>query len=173
MARFTHPAIITGGISGLSVPHGSFVSLTTQQAQTAGVKQAVMFEETLLSQGITMENGIGGYPSQITFENPGVYNIAFSGQLHHVTGGGGGAGSSVFIWFEKNGQKIPDSNTKLSIDTGNYAVAAWNIFVEVESGDYIELVGYPETVDVVLEYIPSNGTYPASPSVILTVNQVA
>ncbi len=172
MARFTHPANDGSGISAVPPFHGSFISLTTQDAPVPNVKQAVMFEETLLSHGVTIANGTAGYLSRITFENAGVYNIAFSGQLHHL--GGGGTGQDIYMWFEQNGVTVPDSNTRLTVSTNSpYVVAAWNIFVSVEAGDYVELVGYPTNHQIVLEYIPANGTYPASPSMILTVNQVA
>ena len=172
MARFTHPANDGTGISSVLPYHGSFLSLVTQDASVPNVKQAVMFEETVLSYGVTIADGTAGYPSRITFENPGVYNIAFSGQLHHL--GGGGTGQDIFMWFEQNGQLIPNSNTRLTVSTNSpYIVAAWNIFVTVEAGDYVELVGYPTNHQIVLEYVPANGVYPAIPSMILTVNQVS
>lgn len=174
MARFTHPAIFDGGLNNLALPHGQFLSLQTQSATVPNVMQAVMFETPIFSQGVTVENGDWGYPSRITFEHAGIYNVQFSGQLHHLTGGGGGSGSSIRMWFRQNGINIPNSNTSLTIASGNYLVAAWNIFVSVEAGDYIELVGYPMTTDIILEYIPAiPGDGPAIPSMILTVNQVA
>lgn len=170
MSRFTHPAIFDGGLANLVVPHAQFISLQTQQALVPSVTQAVMLETTVFSQGVTIENGTEGYLSRITFENSGVYNIAFSGQLHHL--GGGGPADTIFMWFRHNGIDIADSNTRITVPNGKYAVAAWNIFVSAEAGDYVELVGHPDNISIVLEYIASNA-HPATPSVILTVNQVA
>lgn len=151
---------------------GSFSSLTTQQATVPNVTQAVMLEVTDLSNGITVENGTAGYPSRITFSNPGIYNISFSGQLHYI--GGGGSEHDIYMWFRQNGIDIPNSNTRVSISSSNkYCVAAWNIFVTVLSGDYVELVGYPTNTEVILEYTPATASYPAIPSVILTANKVA
>lgn len=172
MARFTHPSNEGNGISAVLPYHGSFISLQTQDAPVPNVEQAVMFETTVLSYGVTIQNGTAGYPSRITFENPGVYNIAFSGQLHNL--GGGGSGQDIFMWFKQNGINITDSNTRLTVSTNSpYMVAAWNIFVTVEANDYIELVGYPTNHQIVLEYVPSTNGNPAIPSMILTVNQVA
>lgn len=173
MARFTNPAIIEGGLDSLALPYAQFISLTTQSATVPNVMQAVMFEHVVFSHGITVQNGTAGYPSRITFENAGVYNIAFSGMLHNT--GGGGNGQDIFMWFRQNDQDIPDSNTRLTVSTNSpYMVAAWNIFVSVEAGDYVELVGYPTNTHIVLEYVPAiPGDGPAIPSVILTVNQVA
>lgn len=172
MARFTHPANDGSGISAVLPFHGSFYSLLDQQATVPNVTQAVIFEQTALSQGITIEEDDDGYKTKITFENPGVYNIAFSGQLHHR--GGGGNGQDIYMWFRQNGEDIPDSNTRLTISTNSpYIVAAWNIFVSVEAGDFVQLVGYPTNASIVLEHIDATATQPAVPSMILTVNQVA
>ena len=172
MARFTHPANDGSGISAVLPYHGSFYSLTDQQALVASVTKAVMFEVTDLSYGVTMQNDDDGHKTKITFENAGVYNIAFSGQLHHR--GGGGAAQDVYMWFRKNNQDIPDSNTRVTVSTNSpYVVAAWNIFVSVNAGDYIQLVGHPDNVNIVLESVPAAVDQPAIPSMILTVNQVA
>lgn len=176
MARFTHPASDGSGISAVLPYHGSFYSMTTQHATVANTTQPVMFEVTDLSYGVTVEmNELPvPYKSRITFENAGVYNLAFSGQLHHTGGSGSG---NIYMWFRKNNQDIPDSNTKMAVTTNSpYIVAAWNIFVTVNAGDYVELVGYPDTTAIVLETIPARTSAPVSPaipSMIMTVNQVA
>lgn len=172
MARFTHPAIFDGGMGSLVVPHAQFISLQTQQAPVENVAQAVVFETTVYSQGVSIQQDNGGYYSKIVFEQAGVYNIAFSGQLHNT--GGGGAGQDIFMWFRKNGVDIPDSNTKVTVSTNSpYVVAAWNIFVDVDAGDNVQLVGYPNNHHIVLQYIAATASSPATPSMILTVNQVA
>ena len=172
MARFTHPANDGTGISAVLPFHGSFYSLLDQQATIPNVAQAVIFENTSLSQGVRIDEDDDGYLTKIVFENPGVYNIAFSGQLHNR--GGGGSGQDIYMWFRKNGEDISDSNTRLTVSTNSpYIVAAWNIFVAVETNDFVQLVGYPTNTSIVLEHIDATETQPAVPSMILTVNQVA
>lgn len=154
--------------------HGSFYSLLDQQATVPNVTQAVVFEQTDLSNGVTVETDGNGYKTEITFQYAGVYNIAFSGQLHHR--GGGGSGENIFMWFRQNGNDIPNSNTKLTVPNGRFIVAAWNIFVSVNAGDNVQLVGYPDNASITLEHIDASLTppiQPAVPSVILTVNRVA
>lgn len=172
MARFTQPAIFNGGLDTLVVPYGEFISLTTQQAPVPNVTQAVMFEQAVLSQGITIEKDQNNYYTKIIMASPGVYNIMFSGQIHHL--GGGGSGETFTMWFRQNGIDIPASRTVWHVLNGKYAVPALNIFVTTTTeNEYVQLVGYPDNSQIVLEYIPANGTQPASPSMILTVNQVA
>lgn len=152
--------------------HGSFFSLLDQQATVPNVTQAVIFEETDLSNGVSITTDIDGYKTKITFQYPGVYNVAFSGQLHHR--GGGGSGETIFMWFRQNGNDIPASNTKLTVPNGRFLVAAWNIFVTIATpGEYVQLVGYPDNTSITLEHIEATATQPAVPSMILTVNRVA
>ena len=162
----------TSGVSGASgLYYGSFYSSTTQQATVPNVTQAVMFENTAFAQGISIQQDLNGYYTEITFANAGKYNIAFSGQLYHL--GGGGSGQNIYMWFRQNGIDIPDSNTRLTVTTNSpYIVAAWNIFVDVQAGDNIQLVGYPTSTSIILQASPATGTQPAIPSVILTVNQI-
>lgn len=81
------------------------------------------------------------------------------------------------MWFRKNDQDIADSNTRMTVTTNSpYIVASWNFFVEVNAGDYVELVGYPNNTSIVLETVPARTSAPiapAIPSMIMTVNQVA
>jgi hypothetical protein len=152
--------------------YGSFYSLLDQQATVPNVTQAVIFEQTHLSNGVSITTDLDGYKTKITFQYPGVYNIAFSGQLHHR--GGGGSGETIFMWFRQNGTDIPATNTKLTVPNGRFVIAAWNIFVIIAtSGEYVQLVGYPDNTSITLEHIDATATQPAVPSMILTVNRIA
>ena len=169
MARFTNPLTPGDWIEGY---HGEFVSLTTQQATVANTTQAVMFEETILSEGVTVEQDDDDFYTKLVFANPGVYNIQFSGQIHHL--GGGGTGEIFTMWFRKNGIDMPDSRTIWHVANGKYLVPVVNILETIETpGDYVQLVGYPKNTSIVLEYTPAGGGIPSVPSIILTVTQVA
>lgn len=169
MARMTVPLTPGEWVEGY---HGHFMSTTTQAAAVPNVTQAVMFEDTIYSQGVTIEQDDNGYYTKLVVENPGVYDIKFSGQIHHI--GGGGGGEIFTMWFRKNGIDIPDSRTIWHVPNGKYAVPAINIFLTAENpGDYFQLVGYPNNIAIVLEYIAGTPTLPGTPSMILTVNQVA
>jgi hypothetical protein len=118
------------------------------------------------SSGVTM---VGG--SQITFANPGAYDIQFSAQLNHRSGGG--TGETIQIWFRKNGVDIPDSATRINIASNTYQVAAWDFLLNsVVGGDNIEIMWSVDNVNIVLEANNATAPAPAVPSVIITVMQV-
>lgn len=132
--------------------------------------------------GVTVEAGLGdaaGHASYISFENPGIYNIAFSAQLLH----NGGSSTTVSIWLRKNGFNVDDTNTDITLANNNgKAVAAWNFFVPVtcetvESvttcDNYQLMWSYSGSDTKILYQAPSTSPdRPAIPSIILTVNQV-
>jgi hypothetical protein len=122
------------------------------------------------SNGVSIQNN-----SQLTFEYDGVYNIQFSAQLDRVAGPA--SANEVDIWFSKNGISIPDTNTVVvvaGITTASKEVAAWNLQLKLNAGDYIELYWSCPNINVELTYIGSdiNPTRPAVPSVILSAQQV-
>lgn len=172
MARFTHPANDGSGISAVLPFHGSFYSLIDQTLATTSEIKAWQYENTDLSQGITIQNDLDGKPTQIKIANPGVYNLQFSTQLYNT--GGGGSTSACDIWLKKNDQNIDNTNTRVAVNANSpYVVASWNFFVTAEADDHFELVWKTTHTGIHVHTQPSNGTVPAIPSVILTVSQVA
>jgi hypothetical protein len=168
MARMTLPLTPGDWVEGY---HGEFTSTTTQQALAPNVTQAVMFENTELSQGVTVEQDDDDLYTKLTFENPGVYNIQFSGQIHHL--GGGGGGEIFTMWFRQNGIDIPDSRTIWHVTNGKYLVPVVNLFIQTTNPyEYVQLVGYPDNAQIVLEYTSNGSGIPAVPSIIITANQV-
>jgi len=156
------------GQSGLlSAYNASFFS-TQSQTGTADSAQAMTFNNTDFSNGVSIVDN-----SKITITNAGKYNIQFSAQLHNNSGGS----ATVNIWLSKNGTALENSNTRVSVASNDpYAVAAWNFFVDVSANDYYQLFWSSSSANTGLDYQAGqtiNSVYhPAIPSVILTVNQV-
>jgi hypothetical protein len=172
MARFTHPANDGSGISAVLPFHGSFYS-SVDQTLAINTPGAMQFENTDLSQGISIANDTFGYPTLIRIQNLGVYNIQFSAQFHNT--GGGGAGSTVDIWMVHQGNAVADTNTKIEVPSNApYVVASWNFFVTSDTVPQdFQIFWKTPKAEIKLEHILANGVIPATPSIILTVNQVA
>jgi hypothetical protein len=177
--------VITGSLtlssgSALSINNGFYVdgnrqfnygqfSSTTTQSGSADTAYSMTFDTTDFSQGISLVSG-----SRLTIANTGLYNIQYSTQLHTTAN----QAVDFSIWFAMTGSNIANSNTDFTIEKiagGGYMVAALNFLTRIQSGSYVELK-YSKTTaqgQLLAQGIRSTPTRPATPSVIVTVTQIA
>ena len=148
--------------------YGSWFSTIDQTAASTSTQYIMTVNSTDYSEGISVVNS-----SKFTVQERGTYNLQFSAQLQHRTGGGGGPGDNIWIWLKKNGSNVANSATKLYIPTGKYQVASWNFYSAMMPGDYLELAWYVDTTDIAIEANGASGPSPAVPSLIVTMNQIA
>jgi hypothetical protein len=143
---------------------GSFLDTTTQ-TNNSSVNLMTFNVSDANNDGVTIQNG-----SRITFANPGTYNIQFSAQVNRLSGGNE---TDLDIWFKQNGANIPNSNSAVTVQSNAHKVVpSWNIFVTTtNTNEYVEIAWSSPEPTIQLLSRPSN-SYPAIPSVILTVNQV-
>lgn len=150
--------------------YGGFSSSVDQTGSiTAGT--AMTFNSTDIADGVTLVSG-----SRLTVPVTGTYNIQFSAQFENIEN----TQELVTIWFRVNGVDVPNSATNITIPsrkTSNiygYAVASWNIFLDLTANQYVEIMWLPAIASVTLQALPAgvSPAYPAIPSVIATVNQV-
>jgi hypothetical protein len=160
------------GDTGATGPAGGFGSYASwydiqdQIVNTVSVGEPVLIRQQDVVSGFTRVNN-----SQMKALNAGVYNFAFSFQLHNR--GGGGNGQTVEIWLTKNGQQVADTNTRVNVNTNSpYIVAAWNFFITLVPNDYVEIYWATDNKNIVLENNTGAMGGPAIPSTIITVNQV-
>ena len=149
--------------------YGSWSDNTDQAGSTvAGV--AMVFDTQDVVDTITLNNN-----SEITVPNTGIYDLQFSSQFRNTDN----ATHEVVIWFKVNGNDIPNSATKVTVperkssNIFGYAVAAWNIFLNMNSGDYVEIYWIKSNAAITMEHDSITATHPAIPSVIVSIQQVA
>lgn len=160
-----------GDIIAYNRAYGAW-SDSTDQTGNISAGTVMTFNTQDISDGVTL---VGG--SQITVPNTGIYDLQFSAQLKNIDN----TQHEAVIWFKVNGSDLANSGTTITIParkTSNiygYAVAAWNIFLNLNSADYVEIYWLPSSTQVTLEHLPASVTpaYPAIPSVIVSVQQVA
>jgi hypothetical protein len=142
--------------------YGSFYDTTDQTAAVINTAYAMTFDTTDLSFGVTR----GITTSRISVDRPNIYNIQFSAQLINTTGGA----HRVWIWLRKNGTNVPDTATAVRLQGNNAeTVAAWNFLLQMNAGDYFELMWEVDNLAVSLHADPATAIHPAIPSIILTV----
>lgn len=160
-----------GDIIAYNRAYGAW-SDSTDQTGSISAGTAMTYNTQDIADGVTL---VGG--SQITVPNTGIYDLQFSAQLKNVDN----TQHEAVIWFKVNGSDLANSSTTITIParkTSNiygYAVAAWNIFLNLNSSDYVQIFWLPSSTQVTLEHLPASVTpaYPAIPSVIVSVQQVA
>ena len=150
--------------------YGAFSS-GADQTGSVSAGTALTFDSTDIADGITLDSG-----SHLVVPNTGVYNLQFSAQLKNLEN----SQYDATIWFRINGADVPASATQITVPARKsagvfgYAVASWNIFLEMNANDYVQIVWLPGVATMTVEALPSSVTpaYPAIPSLIATMNQV-
>jgi len=156
----------------LNNPYGAFQDSTDQVAANTTTAYAITFDTTDYTNGVTLSNS-----SRLNVSQAGIYNIQFSGQLTNTTN----APQDVDIWFRKNGTNIDKSNSRFGFAARKspsdpfHIVAAMNLFVSLDTNDYVELMWRPTDVGVAIEHYAASSTptRPVIPSVIATVTFVS
>jgi hypothetical protein len=148
--------------------YGSFYDTTIQTNPVANVPRSMSFDNTDITNGVSISGSISPFNTYIKIENPGVYNIQFSAQVEKTDSGT----DEIIIWLRKNGIDLTDSATQLTLTgNGTKVVAAWNWFVTSAANDYYQIIWSSADTGMRLYAEPAGGI-PGIPSVILTVNRI-
>ncbi len=155
-----------------SAPYGAFQDSTDQTAANTTTAYAVTFNTTDYSNGIYLSDS-----SRLNVRNYGIYNIQFSFQFKNTTNDG----QDIDIWFRKNGSDVASSNSRFHMparkSTGDpsHLIAAMNFFLEMNAGDYAQIMWRTTDVGVSLEQYgtSTSPTRPSIPSAIVTLGYVA
>jgi len=162
----------TGGGGGKYVrfPYGAFQSGVDQTA-TANTATIMTFNVTDYSNDVSMVSS-----SKITVVNSGVYNLQWSGQFENTDT----QLHDANVWIRVNGTDVVGSDSLISVPNkhggvNGHTIAAWNYFVQLNAGDYVQLMWSTDDAQVSLQYYAA-GTSPTRPttaSVIATLSFVS
>ena len=142
--------------------HGVFFDTTTQSAAVINTAYPITINSTSITDGVY----IGTPTSRVYVDRIGTYNFQFSLQLVKSSS----SAKHVYIWYRVNGADAANSATKVTLVGNNAAVvAAWNFVIELNAGDYFELVWSTDDTDCQIYAQGASAPVPAIPSVILTV----
>ena len=171
IAEETSDGYISKSVTGLEVMEsvktsnafGSFIDLTTQTT-SANTPTPMRMRETITAKDVSIDEG-----TKMVVEQDGIYNVQFSAQIYRTSGG---TTQHVDIWFRVNGVDIDNSNTKVTIQNDHYHNPAWNFFIRLHSGDYVEIMWATTANTIELIYENGSSIHPAIPSVIATINRI-
>lgn len=160
------------GSSGSSHSAGVYVT-EAQGVVSASTALALPFDTTDTSNQVALDPAD---TSKVVFAVAGYYNIQFSVQLINSTS----SVDNVTFWFRKNTNDIPYTGGVVSIPSKHAggvgaAIVSWNLVVDVNEGDNIQLMMASESGNTIAATYPpgTSPVHPASPSVILTATFVS
>jgi len=160
------------GSSGAAHAAGLYVT-EAQAVPSATTALAIPYDTTDYSNQVSIDPTNS---SRIVFDVAGYYNIQFSLQLLNAKS----SIDNVTICFRKNGVDIPNTAGVATVPLGpgttlGASLAAWNLVMPVDAGDYIQLMMASASGDTVAGTYPPGTApvHPASPAVILTATFVS
>lgn len=144
----------------------------TDQTGSISAGTVMTFNTIDVSDGVTLASG-----SRITVPNTGKYSLQFSAQFKNTNN----AQEDVTVWLRVNGVDLANSATQYTIPARKsagifgYGVASLTFLLVLNANDYVQIVWLPSNTTVTLEALPLSlsPAYPAIPSIIATVVQVA
>jgi hypothetical protein len=165
--NITNVNIVSGAVPYNTITGRAYASFydadTADQVGSTTDRTAVQFATaSVVGIGITVASN-----SRITFAETGTYRINLSLQF----GNSSTTDRYIDVWFAKNGVNLDSTNGRIAVprlaDGGIYLLA-YEIFVEVTAGQYIEAYWHTENVSVTLAYraavVANPGVTPAIPA---------
>ena len=143
------------------VPRRAAFANSATQTAAASTATAVTFNTTIFTNGVDLASS-----SQMSPGQAGDYLVNYRVQFDKTSGGD----SPAWVWLRKNGTNVANSATTLRLQGNNAEeVAAWNFLLDMNAGDYFELMWEVSDLAVALLADPASAVHPAIPSIILTV----
>jgi len=164
----TNIDVLSGKVPFDTITNRAYASFydagTTDQTGSTTAATAVKWATAAVTgAGITVASN-----SRLTFAVAGTYRINASLQFNNSTN----TVRTVVLWFALNGTNIADSAAKITVpanNAGGTELTAYEIFVTVTAGQYVEMYWYPSDTSATLHYIApvaaSPGVTPAIPAV--------
>jgi hypothetical protein len=170
----TFDGTITRGVLGTTnVAHTAGAAISEVQGTGSPTTiGTVLFNNTDASNGVYASADF----SKVYFDYDGLYNIQLSAQLLNFTS----SEDNVTMWFRKNGVDIPASASIEQVNSKHGSapgarILAFNLFVDVVNGDYIQLAWASDSGNTAVATYPAGTSpvHPVSPALILTAQFVS
>ena len=158
-------------LRGFAADYGAW-SDSTDQTGNISAGTVITFNTIDVADGLTLVDN-----SKITVVNAGIYSLQFSAQFKNTDN----AQQDATIWLRIDGLDLANSATQYTIPARKsagifgYNVASLTFMLDLTAGQYVQIVWIPTSTTVTLEHLPASvsPTYPAIPSIIASMMQVA
>lgn len=170
----TFTGITRGVKSSTNVAHTAGVDVTEAQGVAANTVSVMLMTSTDFSNNVYLDSPTSS--TRIYTDYSGIYNVQFSSQfLNYDT-----TVDDVTIWTRVNGVDVPFSSGIVQVggkhgSSPGANIVSWNIYLQLNAGDYFELVWATGSGNTILATYPAGTApiHPVSPSTILSVTFVS
>lgn len=161
--------LLTGDNGGRFVdsPNGLFWDNADQALVAINTAQPVRFNQTYLNNGMFIN---GPTTSYITVNYSGIYNFQFSGVLRSSSA----SSKTVFIWINRGGTDVGYTTREyLLAGSGGVLEINWNFNIDMQAGQYIQLMWAGDDIDLSLDTVAPASPHPGVPSAVIAVTFVS
>lgn len=159
------------GPGGALGNYGAFYDGTDQTLASVTTAYPVAIGGTYEARNISIVDG-----NKITFAQAGTYSFTYSLQIHNSENN---TVHTARVWLRKNGSDYPNSTSIYDIHGahgGNdgSTVATNTLVGTAAAGDYVQMMWSADSTNVSIQHTDAgvSPTRPATPSVILSIDQV-
>ena len=146
-------------------PNGLFFATADQTFALPNTAYPIVFDQTYLHNAVDLVSA-----SRIVITVPGIYNFQYTGQIKSTNA----SSKSVWLWIRRDGTDIGYSTRAYTISLNNeYKEVGWNFDIDMQSGQYIEMVIAVSDVNVALEAETPTSPHPGIASSVMTINYIS
>jgi len=142
-----------------------FSDTTDQTPAAINTAYPITFNSTAYESGITL--GVDNYT--ITFDEAGIYQLAFSVQITSTSA----STKTLWFWPKINGSDVAGSTIKVSLHSnGETQVMSRSVMFQMSAGDTLAAYWAADDTTVSLDASAATAFAPSAPSVILSVTRL-
>lgn len=145
------------GGAALYSPYGFFYSTTTQTAAAPDTDQAVEFQETFETRGVTL-TGVDSTDITVTYQ--GVYNFQVTLQVFSTNS----TAKDITVHIDRNGVNIPYSSQKKTIAKAGFDQVVYSFNLACAADDLITILFRVSATTLRLESTAPTAGLPGVPS---------
>jgi hypothetical protein len=147
----------------IGLDYGTFDSTTDQTLSAINTPTAVTFNNTLVSNGVSLSNN-----SHLNVIQAGFYQIDISLQFKSTSS----SAKNFYLWLRKNGTDMPDTTRIYTIAANNQdRIINVNYHISLLASDYVEVMWAGNDTDMLLDAVTGISFAPDAPSALVTVTQ--
>lgn len=158
------------GVNGgqfVECPNGLFFNTAAQTLTAVNTAHTIAVPTTYLENAVLVDTMS---PSRVYVTVSGIYNFQFSGQLKSTNS----ATKQVWVWLRRDLTPIGYSTHQYTLaGTNNHMEISWNFNIDMQEGQFLELLWAADSTDVRLEAATAAGPHPGIPSAVIAVNFVS